>query len=96
VICFNDRVAVGTIVAAGEAGLRVPADLSVVGYDDDEELASHYPPGLTTVALPHFELGRVAVGALLESIRLGEPLASRQVEGYLVRRSTLGPPPGQA
>lgn len=96
VICFNDRVAVGTIVAAGEAGLRVPADLSVVGYDDDEELASHYPPGLTTVALPHLDLGRVAVKALLQSIKLGAPPVSHQVEGYLVRRSTLGPPPAQA
>ncbi|MFC3808750.1 LacI family DNA-binding transcriptional regulator [Terrabacter sp. MAHUQ-38] len=95
-ICFNDRVAVGAIVAAGEVGLRVPADLSVVGYDDDEELASHYPPGLTTVALPHFDLGRVAVKALLRSIKLGEPLDSHQVEGYLVTRSTLGPPPEQA
>lgn len=95
VICFNDRVAVGAIVAAREAGLRVPADLSVVGYDDDEELAAHYPPGLTTVALPHLDLGRVAVSTLLESIKLGEPLVSRQVEGYLVRRSTLGPPPGR-
>jgi LacI family transcriptional regulator len=93
VICFNDRVAVGTIVAAGEVGLSVPADLSVVGYDDDEELASHYPPGLTTVALPHFDLGRIAVKALLDSIKLGGPLVSHQVEGYLVRRSTLGPPP---
>ena len=95
-ICFNDRVAVGAIVAAGELGLRVPADLSVVGYDDDEELAAHYPPGLTTVALPHYELGRVAVKTLLDSIKLGEPPTSRQVEGYLVRRSTLGPPPARA
>jgi LacI family transcriptional regulator len=87
---------VGAIVAAGEVGLSVPADLSVVGYDDDEELASHYPPGLTTVALPHFDLGRVAVKTLLESIKFGEPLASHQVEGWLVTRSTVGPPPGKA
>jgi len=92
-ICFNDRVAVGAIVAAHELGLSVPEDLSVVGYDDDEELASYYPPGLTTVALPHFDLGRVAVKALLASINHGEPLVSRQVGGYLVRRSTLGPAP---
>jgi LacI family transcriptional regulator len=95
-ICFNDRVAVGAIVAARDVGLKVPADLSVVGYDDDEELASHYPPGLTTVALPHLDLGRVAVKTLLESIKLGEPLVSHQVEGYLVKRSTLGPPPAKA
>ncbi|SRR5580765_931291 len=92
-ICFNDRVAIGAMVAADELGLSVPKDLSVVGYDDDEELAAFFPPGLTTVALPHFELGKVAVKVLLDAINRGGPVVTRQVEGHLVRRSTLAPAP---
>ncbi|WP_334171214.1 substrate-binding domain-containing protein [Sinomonas sp.] len=51
-ICGNDRMAVGAIAAALEQGLRVPEDLSIVGYDDQEDLADQITPALTTVAIP--------------------------------------------
>jgi LacI family transcriptional regulator len=55
--CFNDRMAMGAYRAARVAGLSVPGDLSVVGFDDQEHVADALDPGLTTVALPHYEMG---------------------------------------
>jgi LacI family transcriptional regulator, galactose operon repressor len=63
-ICFNDRLAFGAYQALADAGLGVPEDVSVVSFDDDV-LASWMRPQLTTVALPHYELGRAAIEILL-------------------------------
>ena len=60
-VCLNDRIALGTYQALAEAGLRVPDDVSVVSFDDSE-LASWLRPALSTIALPEFEMGRLAVG----------------------------------
>lgn len=57
VLCGNDRMALGAYLALGEAGLRIPEDISVVGYDDQETLASEIQPPLTTVRLPYYEMG---------------------------------------
>ncbi len=62
-VCFNDRLALGAYQALHDAGLRVPADVSVVSFDD-HPIASWIRPKLTTVALPHYELGRTAVDVL--------------------------------
>lgn len=64
-ICFNDRLALGAYQALADAGLEVPADVSVVSFDDDV-IASWARPKLTTVALPHYELGRASIQLLLE------------------------------
>ncbi|PRY58659.1 LacI family DNA-binding transcriptional regulator [Glycomyces artemisiae] len=64
ILCFNDRLALGAYQAIQEAGFRVPQDFSVVSFDD-HQLAGWLRPGLTTVALPHYELGRRAIDALL-------------------------------
>ena len=68
VVCANDRVAMGVILACGKLGLRVPEDVSIVGYDDDEPLARTAVPDLTTVSLPHREMGEMAVKILLEDL----------------------------
>lgn len=62
-ICFNDRLALGAYQALGDNGLRVPADVSVISFDDDP-IASWIKPRLTTLAIPHYDLGRQAVDAL--------------------------------
>jgi LacI family transcriptional regulator len=67
-ICFNDRLAFGAYQALADAGLEVPGDVSVVSFDDDV-LASWVRPQLTTVALPHYELGRAAIELLLDTGR---------------------------
>lgn len=64
VVCSNDRLAFGVYQAAEESGLSVPRDLSVISFDDSE-LASWLRPALTSIALPHRELGRRAVSLLL-------------------------------
>ena len=63
-LCLNDRLAFGAYQALGEAGLGIPDDVSIVSFDNDE-LASYLRPGLTTIGLPHEEMGRRAVGMLL-------------------------------
>lgn len=63
-ICFNDRISVGAYQAIDDAGLKVARDVSVISFDD-EPVASWLRPGLTSVALPHYEMGRLAVEVLL-------------------------------
>lgn len=63
-ICLNDRLAFGVYQAAAERGIRIPEDLSLVSFDNDE-IASYLRPGLTTIALPHEEMGARAVELLL-------------------------------
>jgi LacI family transcriptional regulator len=64
IFCANDRMAVGAYAALGELGLRIPDDVAVIGYDD-QEVAQHLSPQLTTMLLPHREMGQWAVERLL-------------------------------
>jgi DNA-binding LacI/PurR family transcriptional regulator len=64
---YNDISAIGSIRAFQEAGLRVPEDISVVGFDDIK-IAVHNNPGLTTVRQPLEEMGEIAARALLNRI----------------------------
>ena len=73
-ICFNDRLSLGAYQALADAGLEVPKDVSVVSFDDDL-IASWIKPQLTTVALPHYELGRTAIEVLLDGA--GQPSNGR-------------------
>jgi LacI family transcriptional regulator len=63
-LCLNDRLAFGAYQAIGEAGLAIPRDVALVSFDNDE-LASYLRPGLTTIGLPHEQMGRTAVDLLL-------------------------------
>ncbi len=76
VFCGNDILAVGAIVCAKEKGLRVPGDLSVVGFDD-MEISAYYDPPITTMAVPAYEMGQLAAKILIENIR-GEVKAPQQ------------------
>ena len=96
--CFNDRMAMGAYRAAAELGLRIPADLSVIGFDNQEIIADGLYPGLTTVALPHYEMGQWAMRTLLRRIESRRPYRSEAglhpMPCPLVRRDSIGPPPG--
>jgi LacI family transcriptional regulator len=63
-LCMNDRLAFGAYQALADHGLRAGTDISVVSFDNDE-IAAYLRPGLTTIALPHEEMGREAVRLLL-------------------------------
>ena len=62
--CYNDRMAMGAYRAAAELGLSIPNDLSIVGFDDQAPIPYSLYPELTTVALPHYEMGAWAVETL--------------------------------
>jgi LacI family transcriptional regulator len=66
--CFNDRMAMGAYDALRKLGKSIPDDIAVVGFDNQELIAEDLYPGLTTMALPHYEMGQWAVGHLLELI----------------------------
>jgi LacI family transcriptional regulator len=93
--CFNDRMAMGAYQAASTLGLAIPADLSIVGFDDQELISDSLWPGLTTVALPHYEMGRWAVRTLLAQIEADEPPAPKHalLPCPLVPRGSVAVPP---
>lgn len=68
IFTFNDLMAVGVYRAAHRLGLSIPGDLSVVGFDDQQFVAAELAPGLTTMALPHYEMGQLATQALLAQL----------------------------
>jgi LacI family transcriptional regulator len=74
IFAANDQSAMGTIEATCEMGLRVPEDLSVIGFDNIPE-AAYYDPALTTIDQFIEEMGRVATGKLIDLIQ-GQPLES--------------------
>lgn len=65
VFCHNDRVAMGLYDGLREHGLRIPEDIAVMGFDNQDVIAAHLRPPLSTVALPHYELGAAGVRLLL-------------------------------
>jgi LacI family transcriptional regulator len=96
VFCFNDSMAMGAYRAAAERGLRIPDDLSVIGFDDHPLIASSLAPGLTTVGLPHYEMGEWAIETLLELAEGATATTGRPLQMLmpcpLVRRDSVGPP----
>ena len=68
IFCFNDRLAMGVYDALRELKLAIPEDVAVVGFDNQELISANLKPPLTTVALPHYEMGRWAVEHLLALI----------------------------
>ena len=92
VFAANDQMALGLLRALHEAGLRVPEDVSVVGFDDLPESGFFTPP-LTTVRQDFRELGRRTM-ALILRVLAGELNASEPlVEPHLIVRSSTAPPP---
>lgn len=87
-LCMSDRQAVGAIHAADNLGLKVPDDVSIVGFDD-VPIAAHVRPSLTTVHQPLAEKGQVAADLLLAGAR---PESRRLLPTRLVVRETTAPP----
>jgi LacI family transcriptional regulator/LacI family repressor for deo operon, udp, cdd, tsx, nupC, and nupG len=93
VMCYNDLVAIGLLRALRELGLRVPEQVSVIGIDDID-LCAYASIPLTTVRLPRFEMGRMAVEMLIRQMKSGREYTIEQVtlEAGLVLRATTAPP----
>ncbi len=95
IFCFNDRMASGCYQAAAELGLRIPVDLSVVGFDDMRLITETLLPTLTSVALPQHAMGEWAVDQLFSLLADGAPVDAPHLRMTcpLVRRSSVSAPP---
>lgn len=92
IFCANDLMAVGCLEALRQLGRRVPQDVSVIGYDD-QEIARHTSPPLSTLVLPNYEMGRLAAEMLLAQIAAPDGRRRRvKVDGRLVPRGTVAAP----
>ena len=68
VACVNDEIAIGFINYCVDHGIKVPEDLSVVGFGDNQ-IASIYRPKLTTVSIPYYDIGAISIRALIKRIK---------------------------
>ncbi len=90
IVCINDRMALGAIQQAHMQGLRVPGDLTVVGYDDIPSARLSAPP-LTTVNQHAPELGRAAIQMLFEILKGNQPEAKVIPTDLMIRQSSAPP-----
>lgn len=86
VLCYNDLAAIGLLAAAAHAGMQVPAELSVIGYDNIPLSAYSVPP-LTTIDQPKAEMGRLSVAMCLQALD-GQPVSNVTLEGQLILRES--------
>ena len=91
VFCYNDATALGALRAAHAAGLRVPQDLSIVGFDDID-LAAHFEPPLTTFAQPKRDMGQMAVRMILATLAGKGTTENGVLPGRLIVRESTMPP----
>lgn len=95
IFCQNDRTAIGCYEALKEAGLDIPRDMSVVGYDD-EEISRHLHPRLTTSILPHRAMGHWIIEQMDEMEAGARRYPLVKLECPLVERDSVAPPKGLA
>ena len=88
VFCHNDRVAMGLYDGLREHGLKIPEDVAVIGFDNQDVIAAHLRPPLTTVALPHYELGASGIRVLL-GLETVSPASPQLVACPPVRRASI-------
>ena len=90
IFCGNDVLAVGALRRAREMAVDVPGDVSIIGFDDIE-LSQVTHPMLTTVHVPHREMGKQAARMLVRHLVDGGPLESKELATELRLRAALGP-----
>ncbi|MBI5667447.1 MAG: LacI family DNA-binding transcriptional regulator [Chloroflexi bacterium] len=88
IFCGNDRTALGCYGALSDLGLRIPDDVAVIGFDNQLDIAQGLWPPLTTVQLPHYEMGRWAVEYLLSAKDGSPPLLHHTIDCPLVERQS--------
>jgi DNA-binding LacI/PurR family transcriptional regulator len=92
IFCISDVLAIGAINTAAEMGIKVPEDLSVIGFDDVEQTAM-FSPKLTTVAQPCYELGKKSAELLITAFNQSEDVPLETVLPYqLILRESTGSP----
>jgi LacI family transcriptional regulator len=98
VVAFNDQLAMGAYQAAKELNFRIPEDLSIAGFDDLELISAGLRPGLTTVRLPHSEMGKLAVARLIQRCESEHelPIEKTEILCRLVQRQSIAAPRSEA
>jgi LacI family transcriptional regulator len=95
IFAYNDRMAMGAYRAAAELGLRIPDDVSIVGFDDQELITRGLYPELSSVALPHFDMGFWAGETLADLLDEPDSVVTTHrpllMPCPLVRRSSVAP-----
>lgn len=89
--CFNDRMAMGAYDAIRKLNLQIPQDVAVMGFDNQELIAGHLYPSLTTMELPHYQMGSWAARHLVEILAESEngiPM-QHKIECRLVERESV-------
>jgi LacI family transcriptional regulator len=93
VLCGNDVLAFGSLLEAERMGLKVPGNVSIIGFDD-LELARHVQPALTTVRVQAEEMWGTAADRLLSALRREQAQRATEIDVSLVVRESTGPAPG--
>jgi LacI family transcriptional regulator len=91
-MCGNDVQAAGAIRRAQQTGLQVPRDISITGFDNLEH-AELVEPAITTVDVPHVEMGTRAATVLIDQLRGAQGARQINLKAPLVTRGSLGPAP---
>lgn len=78
IFCGNDRVALACYAAISDLGLKIPRDIGIVGFDNFKDISGGLWPSLTTVQLPHYEMGKWAVEYLLAASK--QPPSSKPIQ----------------
>jgi len=95
VLCFDDQRALKLLSALNRQGIRVPDDLSIIGFDDIPFASISNPP-LSTVAVPYEQMGQLGCAMLIEQLSTGAPSASVSLDVRLMLRSTTATHPTDA
>ena len=91
VFCANDIQAIGALYECRDAGIGVPRDMSILGFDD-LPIASYISPPLTTIRVPADEMGVRAARAIIGTIEEGSDVAPCELSTDLIVRGTTAPP----
>ncbi|OLE57643.1 MAG: hypothetical protein AUG74_17925 [Bacteroidetes bacterium 13_1_20CM_4_60_6] len=93
ITCYNDLVAIGVCRALADLGLRVPADVSIIGFDDIS-LAEYASVPLTTVRMPKRQMGALAASMLIQQIESHTVLPPRaeMLESEVIERASVAQP----
>lgn len=91
IFCCTDRMAMGAYDALKKLGFRIPADVSVVGFDNQDVIAAYLYPPLSTTALPHYTMGQWAIKTLLSESFSGNVKAHKQqLSCPFIERASIG------
>jgi len=88
IFCFSDVLALGVYFGLSEAGLRIPRDISVMGFDNLDWSKDTHPP-LTTINLPAADMGKAVALQIMDHLETGEPLKSQHQPAAIIERASV-------